>query len=335
MKYAISIGISVLVVGMVLSGPVWGQPGAVPPGEVVEQEYHGTGRAAFTALKVGQSARAAGMGDAFTALSDDINAIFWNPAGLTNVERFEYAFGYTRWLVESRFLSGAVAWRYGQQTFGISLIQFDAGTSLETTPLDPSGKFGRTLHAGDIFVKASYARKMTDKLAVGISVKWIQETIDDLKMNSASFDFSTIFYTGFGSSRIAMTLNNYGGDLTLETPGMMAEGATVAQPLVYTIAGAMELIGRLGDPASLTVAGEMSYHIDDRERFHLGAELWFQNTLALRAGYRGRYDLGDWSLGAGLKKDMGGGRRIGVDFAYVDPGNLFRAPLRVSLAGAF
>lgn len=41
------------------------------------------------------SARARGMGGAFTAVADDANAIFFNPAGLADL-KFEGNFGYTR-----------------------------------------------------------------------------------------------------------------------------------------------------------------------------------------------------------------------------------------------
>jgi hypothetical protein len=205
---------------------------------------------------------------------------------------------------------------------------------VETTPLQTEGT-GETVTAGDIFIKASYARKMTDKLSLGVSVKFIQEKLHKDSYKSASFDFSSLFYTGFGSTRLAMTLRNFGKDQEEIIPGALPEGSSVAQPLLYTIAVAMEPVGRLGDPYSLTVAGELMYHIDDRERFQLGAELWMQNTLALRAGYRWRYDLGEWTVGAGLHRDMGGGRKIGVDFAYMDMGEHFDAPLRVSLVGAF
>ena len=46
----------------------------------------------FSALSVGQSARAAGMGGAYTSVGNDVNAIWWNPAGLTGVERAEVTF---------------------------------------------------------------------------------------------------------------------------------------------------------------------------------------------------------------------------------------------------
>ena len=47
---------------------------------VTGQSY--TGSAAF--LKRGMSARAIGMGSAYTAVANDASATFWNPAGLLN-----------------------------------------------------------------------------------------------------------------------------------------------------------------------------------------------------------------------------------------------------------
>ncbi|MGD1047919.1 MAG: hypothetical protein ABR899_04115, partial [Candidatus Krumholzibacteriaceae bacterium] len=43
-------------------------------------EKVGTFSAQF--LKIGPSARAAGMGSAFTAVANDATSIYWNPAGM-------------------------------------------------------------------------------------------------------------------------------------------------------------------------------------------------------------------------------------------------------------
>ncbi len=43
---------------------------------------------AFTTFRVGVGARALAMGGAYTAVADDATAGYWNPAGLTGIERF-------------------------------------------------------------------------------------------------------------------------------------------------------------------------------------------------------------------------------------------------------
>ena len=89
-KMMMILGVPILAVGILFMDVAWGQEYSLPPGvrtgRKLELSYHGTGRASFSALKVGQGARASGMGNAYTAVADDVNAIYWNEAGLTNVE---------------------------------------------------------------------------------------------------------------------------------------------------------------------------------------------------------------------------------------------------------
>ena len=57
-----------------------------------EAEFKKLGTTGFNFVKIDLSARPAAMGSAFMAISDDINSIFWNPAGLTTMakNRFQY-----------------------------------------------------------------------------------------------------------------------------------------------------------------------------------------------------------------------------------------------------
>jgi long-subunit fatty acid transport protein len=45
-------------------------------------------------LKLGFSARARGLGESFSAVSETPDAIFYNPAGITNIQRNEINFSY-------------------------------------------------------------------------------------------------------------------------------------------------------------------------------------------------------------------------------------------------
>ena len=61
------------------------------------------GNAGFTFLKVSQSARAVAMGDAYTSVGTGIDAMFWNPAGITHIDRAAFSLGYNNWMVNSKF----------------------------------------------------------------------------------------------------------------------------------------------------------------------------------------------------------------------------------------
>ena len=142
----------------------------------------------------------AGMGGSFVAVADDINTIFVNPAGLTHIDRAEYALGYTRWLVDSKFYSGAVAYNIDRGVVGLSVMAYSPPDMEETTIFQPLGT-GRKLDAGDFSIGVTYARKMTDKLSFGGMVRWTQETLDQDRLTSIDVNLGTMFYTGFKSLR--------------------------------------------------------------------------------------------------------------------------------------
>src|SRR5512135_1860180 len=58
----------------------------------------GTASAQF--LKIGVGARAAGMGGAFAALSNDVSAMYWNPAGMTAIPAITAGFSHSQWLAD-------------------------------------------------------------------------------------------------------------------------------------------------------------------------------------------------------------------------------------------
>ena len=66
---------------------------------IAQDEFKRVGKSGFGFLKISPSARAAGMGDAFTAVANDVTTIFYNPAGLTNLNNFVFNFNHTDWIV--------------------------------------------------------------------------------------------------------------------------------------------------------------------------------------------------------------------------------------------
>ena len=284
------------------------------------------GTGGFTFLKVSQSARSAAMGDAYTAVADDINSIFRNPAGLTGIERMEYMFTYTTWLVDSKFYSAAVAYRAGTTVWGVSVVALQLPGFEETTIFKPQGT-GRVFNNSDIAVGGTFAVQLTDKMSFGSQVRLVQQELADRSIQTFSLDMGVMFHTGFRSARIAMSLRNFGKDNKVILDRMF-------MPLVYTIGGAMELYGVKGDAAYLTASAQNVFAVDFEARAHFGAELWLANTLALRGGYKWNYDLEGFSAGAGLKRAFAG-RKFTVDFAYSDFGDHFSAPLRLTVGGSF
>ncbi len=65
----------------------------------------GTNEAAF--LKIDAATRPTAMGGAFVGVANDVNSVFWNPAGLTQMEKRELSAMYNSWFAGINYASGA------------------------------------------------------------------------------------------------------------------------------------------------------------------------------------------------------------------------------------
>ena len=310
---------------------------ALPIAAVVVDEnarQYGTqrwvGLGGFQFLKVGQGARPVGMGDAYAAVADDINAVFWNPAGLTSLRGTAWTASYTRWLVNSYLFSGAAAYNTGTAKGGVlgaSVVAFRPETTEETTIYQPQGT-GQSVSAGDIAIGVVYALKLTNKFSCGFRLSWIHQTLYTDAVSTVSLDIGTMFHTGFRSLRLAMALKNFG-------PDQKVTATKFFMPLCYNVGLSGEIYGEKGDPTTLTLSAESAYAADYEIRAHVGAEMWFQSLVALRAGYKFNYDTDSYSVGAGFRYDLPGDRSLALDVAYSDMGRFFTTPLRVTVGGTF
>ncbi|OGG54544.1 MAG: hypothetical protein A3F84_19285 [Candidatus Handelsmanbacteria bacterium RIFCSPLOWO2_12_FULL_64_10] len=284
------------------------------------------GQSAYTFLKIVTSPRAAGMGNAFTAVLGDVDAIFYNPGGLGFIKGGQYTFSYTRWLVNAKLYTGAVAYRMGGNVWGISVVSARPEAYEETTSLQPLGT-GRTVQLGDLAIGLAFARQMTDRVSWGVQARRIQEDLFLKTSSTWNVDMGISAYTGYKSLRVAATLRNLGKEVTVET-------RPFSPPIYFNFGLSGELFGKRSDPSYLTLSLETLFATDYGQRWHLGGEYWIANALALRGGYRFNYDVEDYSLGLGLKHKIKD-KDIRVDVSYSNGGKSFDAPLRFSLGGSF
>ena len=292
-----------------------------------QDDFKRVGKSGFGFLKISPSARAAGMGDAFTAIADDVTTIFYNPAGLTNLDKFVFNFNHTDWIVNSSIISGAVARPFGRNgAIGLSIVKFDTEDFEETTVLDPEGT-GRMIDAGDVALALAYAIQLTDNLSFGFKGQYLEEKIDIDKATAITADFSTYYRTGFRDLTLAMIMKNFGPEAKFLSDKFKL-------PLYFNVNTAMSLIGSKGSPFQWLVSIESAFATDYRDRYHLGTEMWIADMIALRGGYKFYYDTEDWTIGAGLKVGIGS-RKVIIDISYSNFVEYFDPPLRFSIGGSF
>ena len=199
-----------------------------------------------------------------------------------------------------------------------------------TTPTAPWGT-GTMAQTGDIAIGAIFAKRMTDKFMLGAQVRWMQEDLYLVKTSNLDYAIGTLFYTGFRSARLAMSMKNVGANVKV-----VEGGEESLMPVVFHVGGAMEVWGEKGGTGFGTLSAEHQFVTDYKSVTRVGAEAWFHNTIAIRAGYRMGFELEDWSVGAGLKRELALGKQVTVDFSYHNRKvDIFESPIRISVGGTF
>ena len=255
----------------------------------------GPGTTAANFLKIGVGAKGAAMGGAFTALADDGTALYWNPAGLVQIEKPEISTTYNMHFQDVRQGYLSLAFPLLGGTIGLGANYVDMGKIEGRDEYgNPTEEFG----ASGIQVSLGYANKVSSKLMFGVSAGMLQETIAEDKKSTYVGNVGLLL---IGESlSFGLACQNIGSDLGED-------------PLPLTYRGGVAL--RL---SSLNIAADVVKAIDDDMYFCAGLEWWIGNFLALRAGYRTNQDIGSGtSYGIGLKIS-----KIDLDYAYVPYGNL-------------
>jgi hypothetical protein len=202
----------------------------------------------------------------------------------------------------------------------------------ETTIFMPDGT-GQKIAINQLAVGLVYVVKFTDKFSFSAKMNYIQEKLYTQTTKNVCFDLGSYFYTGFRSMRVAMAFRNFGPDRKVKDYGYN-------MPLYYNMAIAGEIYGEKGKPFYVTLDVESAYAIDYEQRYLVGAEAWFKDMLAIRAGYKHNFDLEQYTVGAGLKQTFKGNKSVSLDVSYAplkkqNGVKLFDPLLRVSLGGAF
>src|SRR5512140_456395 len=121
------------------------------PAVLLGQAKVGTAGAQF--LELGVGARANGMGDAFVAVSNDATAMYYNPAGLTQLYDREVLFTHLEYAAGITYEYAGLAYpltRFGG-VLGVGFYMLHGGSFDETTYEYPLGT-GRTFGAREYAV---------------------------------------------------------------------------------------------------------------------------------------------------------------------------------------
>jgi len=301
-------------------------------------EWSKVGATGAQFLKIGVGSRYQAMGEAATATDNDVYAMYWNPAGLVEVENWSVSFTNVNWLadVDLNFV-GVAHYFEDVGTFGFSATILGMDDQ-EITTFEEQDGTGEFYSASSYAMGLSFARQLTAKFAFGGSVKYVGERIHNERASAMAFDFGTMLYTGMSSLRIGMSISNMGPELQFEgtdldvsydeqngTGANHAIGAAIKttpyeMPMTFRVGAAYDFV--TGPRSILTVSGEIKHPNDLQQQGAIGAEFSFDSRFFLRGGYKINYDEEGLALGGGMNTPVTKNTTLSIDYAWQDFGRL-------------
>lgn len=249
---------------------------------------YGAGETGAQFLKIGVGARACALSESFAGVADDPSAIYWNPAGITQLSRIELLGMHNFWLLDMsyQYLAVVVPTRLG--SFGAALAYSSSGNIPKYENFQKLGEYTAYDVAGTI----AYAKKL-GFLSLGLGFKIIQQKIEEESATGFAGDIGVLYE--FNNFKIGIAVQNIG-------PGIKFIEVSDPLPLNYTAGSAFKW-------GSLLLTADIKKSRDDDFRLNGGAEFLIMNTLALRAGSN---TANSFTAGAGVTY-----QKISVDYGLV------------------
>lgn len=280
------------------------------------REDVGTSGAVF--LKLSAGARPAAMGEAFAGVADDVNAIFFNPAGTATLEKSEFTAQYGSWFQDIGYNAlGFARPVEGVGSLGLGIVNLSVN-DIERRSIDsvePEGKFG----ASDYAYILHYSRAVSDekKIYAGVNAKIISQKLDDQTAGALAADIGALWRTPFRTLSAGLVVQNLGGSVKF---------VNESDPLPLNIKLGFGYKWVFGEKNLLNAALDLNLPRDNDAMVGAGAEyvrkFKWDISCAARAGYK---TVSQEKLG-GLSGLTGGfgvrWKEFGLDFAWVPYGDL-------------
>jgi hypothetical protein len=296
----------------------------------------GTSGAQELLIPVGGRGVALGMSSSL--FIKGVDALYWNPAGLSRMENGVQAeFSQMQYIADVSVSYGALGVNAGDfGTLGFSLKSLAFGDIPVTTTAFPDGT-GETYSPTYLTLGMTYARSLTDRVSVGLTASIVSEKILQMSATGLSFDvgirYDNLALQGLD---VAIAIKHIGPNMTFTGSNAYvnadAQGSIrgtnpyVTQMASFEMPSNMEIaVGyrpTLDEMNTLQIGGVFVNNNYLEDEYSLGVEYGYNKIFFVRGGYSfspqtakdvtdQRAYIYDWSFGAGVKYNVGG-----VDLAF-------------------
>lgn len=269
------------------------------------------GQAGASELLINPWARSSGWGGANTSTVRGLEGIFQNVAGTAFTKGTELIFVHTN--LYAGVGIGMNAFGFAQKVgetgvLSLAVQNLDFGDIPITTVQQPGGGIG-TFSPKYTVISLAYAKEFSNSIYGGLTVKIINEAIQDLSASGVCFDAGIQYVSGSQEQiHFGISMKNVGPTMRYKGDGLSFRGEvletevdlTVAHrsadfelPSLITIGGAYDF--NFAGNNQLVVATNFTSNSFTKDQFHFGMEFNYKSILFIRGGYK--WEKGDKIFG--------------------------------------
>lgn len=263
------------------------------------------GNSGLSFLKFGFGARNIAMGDAGNSASNDLTALFYNPARLSLIDNNEVLFMHNQWIQDVNSEVFGIKW----EMFGLPLaagFNYTAVNDIEirTRPTSPEYPVP-TFDAKYFFGSLSTGFNVAKGIAAGTTVRYLYEGLLNDEANGWGFDLGVYYTSPINGLTFSSVIKNIGSMDALRNEATKL-------PTDFRLGSAYNFVIESAK-LDFVAVGEFQKYLDtDDIHFNLGGDVVYDRIFALRLGYQTGYESKGFTGGVGL---MWGSLRF--DYAYM------------------
>ncbi len=231
-----------------------------------------TGTTAFPFLKINPGARAVAMGSAFTGLADDEMAVYYNPAGLAQLEGKRFIAEYQNYIADiNSGMVGVILPTSLDRVFSFHISYLNYGDFTQT---DESGNVTGEFGGSDMLFGVSYAIRIKPTIMIGATGKFIYESLQDYSATGAALDLGAKYVSDRNRYHAGIMIQNLGAQLS----ALGEEKDNL--PLTVRVGGAVR-----PRALNMTISADLAAPVDNDPFVAIGAEYFKLRPAYLRLGW--------------------------------------------------
>lgn len=276
----------------------------------------------YNFLRLDVDARSSSMAGSFIAAENDVNTLFYNPAGIATLKNSQVSAGFFKYLLDINSGNAAFAMKYkdyGYFSAGIRYINYGSFDKYD----ENFNNIG-TFSANDLAFSLGYANEYEGKLFYGANAKIIYSNIDEYTSTGLALDLGLMYKIQEFDANIGISLLNLGTQVSsyLDTKENL--------PLELKFGGSkkLEYLPLTFNFSFNNLAEETDDFIDRFKNFSLGGEFILSDYFNLRLGYNNQQrqnlktgssiGIGGFSAGIGFKYE----EKYHIDYAFNSMGKI-------------